>query len=172
MRNFWSIPALMILLTACSLPESKTVSVETNDQDSIVKESVFGETDTTFQVNSRTFVDSGYEKRADGNDWIAVKIDSIAPDTITVKVFSRADIKKPTCNFYSKAFELEKGIYKSVNTDPVVMFTLEEDVLHVGGISEEENQKLMFYCSGGGNLVGDYQLLTAPIDTIRTDTIQ
>ena len=175
MKVYYLTVFALLSLMSCNNPKSD-VEINSNPNLTDIDSSKFAgqylEIDTTYQVNQRTFVSEDYAKRNEGYDWIAVDIDSIGVDTITVKVFSRSDIKKPTCNFYAKAFELEKGIYRSINTDPIVMITLDGEDLHLGSVSEEENQKLMFYCSGGGNLVGDYQLLKETIDSSQLDSIK
>lgn len=126
--------------------------------------------DSTFQVKNRVFVTPDYGKRNEGLPWMAVQLDSIARDTIAVKLISGN--RKENCNYFSHAFELEKGIYRSVNTDPVVMFTIDGETLHIGASSEEEEEKLSFYCADKSNFIGDYTLLKEPLDTLKTDSIK
>ncbi|MDO5654869.1 MAG: hypothetical protein Q4G27_01875 [Flavobacteriaceae bacterium] len=168
----FTILILWTLISCVKTADERSFEKNVNSNNSeILQKDLEKEVDTTFIIKKRTFVDAGYSKRHEGSDWIAIDVDSIAPDTVSFKVFARNDIKKATCNFYSKAYELEKGIYKSIHTDPVVLLTLDGEKLHIGTASKEDDQKLMFYCSGGGNFIGDYDLLKEPMDTIKLDTI-
>ena len=126
--------------------------------------------DSTFQVKNRVFVTSDYLKRNEGLPWMAVQLDSIAKDTIAIKLISGQ--QKENCNYFTHAFELEKGIYRSVNTDPIVLFTLDGETLHIGTPSEKDDKKLSFYCSDNSSFIGDYTLLHEPLDTISTDSIK
>ncbi len=49
------------------------------------------------------YASSDYDKRAQGYDWVGVIISANGSDEIDIKVRSRADIKKPSCNFDGKA---------------------------------------------------------------------
>ena len=72
--------------------------------------------DSTFQVKNRVFVTADYGKRHVGLPWMAVQLDSIARDTIVVKLISGN--RKENCNYFSHAFELEKGCLLYTSPSP------------------------------------------------------
>ena len=63
------------------------------------KEGLFGQEQSPSEKTGifGNYVDAGYAQRADGFDWVAVRVRQGDNETIDVSVRSRADKKRPTC---------------------------------------------------------------------------
>lgn len=100
------------------------------------------------------YADEGYEKRAEGNDWVAVSIEKQEDGNFLVVVSARDDIKKPTCSFTGVAtFDAEKGILVAMDQETEIDLSLKDDkTLEISS----PNDALSYYCSGGATLKGEY----------------
>lgn len=116
------------------------------------------------------YVSSGYAKREEGYDWVAVLItaneSAHGTEQINIKVRARSDIKKPTCSFDGQATLMGQdnahGIIFATTANNSKVF-----LQFKGGkliIDSEDQYALNYYCSGGGSLVGDYQKLAGKIE--------
>lgn len=60
------------------------------------------------------YVSDFYAQRNEGYDWVAVSVKKNSPDEIFLSVRSRADKKKPTCTFDTKAYKINDSTYVAV----------------------------------------------------------
>ncbi|GAF63017.1 hypothetical protein JCM18903_3137 [Psychrobacter sp. JCM 18903] len=112
------------------------------------------------------YADEGYEKRAQGYDWVGVMVRAESDQQINIKVRARSDIKKPSCQFDSKATLMGQDdahgiIFQSKVNDSTAFFQFKDDKLT---IDSQDKYALNYFCSGGGTLIGDYQKLTTDLE--------
>lgn len=115
------------------------------------------------------YASSGYDKRAQGNDWVGVMIradDADNSDQINIKVRARSDVKKPTCHFDGQATLMGQDkahgvIFQTTVNDSMAFFQFKEGQLT---IDSQDKYVLNQFCSGGGSIVGDYQKLQSNLE--------
>ena len=112
------------------------------------------------------YADEGYEKRAQGYDWVGVMVRAESDQQINIKVRARSDIKKPSCQFDGKATLMGQDdahgiIFQSKVNDSTAFFQFKDDKLT---IDSQDKYALNYFCSGGGTLIGDYQKLTTDLE--------
>lgn len=112
------------------------------------------------------YADEGYEKRAQGYDWVGVMVRAESDQKINIKVRARSDIKKPSCQFDGKATLMGQDdahgiIFQSKVNDSTAFFQFKDDKLT---IDSQDKYALNYFCSGGGTLIGDYQKLTTDLE--------
>lgn len=112
------------------------------------------------------YADEGYEKRAQGYDWVGVMVRAESEQQINIKVRARSDIKKPSCQFDGKATLMGQDdahgiIFQSKVNDSTAFFQFKDDKLT---IDSQDKYALNYFCSGGGTLVGEYQKLTTDLE--------
>ena len=112
------------------------------------------------------YADEGYEKRAQGYDWVGVMVRAESDQKINIKVRARSDIKKPSCQFDGKATLMGQDdahgiIFQSKVNDSTAFFQFKDDKLT---IDSQDKYALNYFCSGGGTLVGEYQKLTTDLE--------
>ena len=112
------------------------------------------------------YADEGYEKRAQGYDWVGVMVRAESDQQINIKVRARSDIKKPSCQFDGKAILMGQDdahgiIFQSKVNDSTAFFQFKDDKLT---IDSQDKYALNYFCSGGGTLIGDYQKLTTDLE--------
>ena len=112
------------------------------------------------------YADEGYEKRAQGYDWVGVMVRAESDQQINIKVRARSDIKKPSCQFDGKATLMGQAdahgiIFQSKVNDSTAFFQFKDDKLT---IDSQDKYALNYFCSGGGTLIGDYQKLTTDLE--------
>jgi len=118
------------------------------------------------------YVTGDYHKRSEGYDWVAVKVHEITDSILQISLRSRADIKKPTCTFDAMAYKTQTaGIFNASIEGYNVIFVFTVDSLVISGETEQDNQQLGYFCSGGGNIAGVYKKLTEPLDTTQIDKV-
>jgi hypothetical protein len=118
------------------------------------------------------YVDNDYKMRNEGYDWVAVKVNQLTDSILQVSVRSRADIKKPTCTFDAKAFKTPAtNTFKASVEGYNIYFVFDADSLLISGETEQDNQMLGYFCSGGASLAGVYRKITEPLDTAQIDKV-
>jgi hypothetical protein len=118
------------------------------------------------------YVTSDYQRRSEGYDWVAVKVNEVTDSILQISIRSRADIKKPTCTFDARAFKTEKSNVFNANVEGYsVSFVFTADSLAISGETEEDNQMLGYFCSGGASLAGVYRKITEPLDSVQIDKV-
>lgn len=118
------------------------------------------------------YVTSEYQKRNEGYDWVAVKVNNISDSILQISVRSRADIKTPTCTFDAKAFKTHvTNTFKASVEGYNIFFVFDADSLLISGETEQDNQMLGYFCSGGGSLSGVYRKISDPLDLTQIDKV-
>ena len=111
---------------------------------------------------SGDYASADYDKRAQGYDWVGVMVRAESDQQIDIKVRSRSDIKKQTCQFDGKAILMGQDaahgtIFQAQANDSTVFFQFKDNMLT---IDSPDKYALNYFCSGGGSLAGEYQKLT------------
>ena len=152
---------ISIALISCNKDSDKTELKENKKEESkSVSKSVM-----YFEGN---YVTDDYSKRNEDFDWSAVTITKKDDSTFHVSVRSRADNKKPSCTFDADAVMTDTVLKASLDGNNIV-FTLDKDVLNISTENSEDIDKLMYYCSGGANMAGNYTRLNEPLDQTQID---
>ncbi|WP_430737002.1 hypothetical protein [Psychrobacter sp. VH5] len=112
------------------------------------------------------YADAGYENRSQGYDWVGVMVRAESDRKIDIKVRSRSDIKKQTCQFDGKATlrgqDAAHGtIFEAQANDSTVFFQFKDNMLT---IDSPDKYALNYFCSGGGSLAGEYQKLVEDLE--------
>ena len=115
------------------------------------------------------YVDNSYHKRNEGYDWVAVSVKESANNEILISVRSRADRKKPTCTFDSKAYKKNDKTYESVYNEKKIIYTFSEDSLCISTENKEDEGLLYFFCSGGATIGGKYSKINESLDPEQVD---
>lgn len=111
---------------------------------------------------SGDYASADYDKRAQGYDWVGVMVRAESDQQIDIKVRSRSDIKKQTCQFDGKATLMGQDaahgtIFQAQANDSTVFFQFKDNMLT---IDSPDKYALNYFCSGGASLAGEYQKLT------------
>lgn len=111
-------------------------------------------TSTDFSGN---YVTEEYEKRAEGYDWLVLKINRSADNTLQVKIQARNDKKKATCSFDGVATPVSENVYKATSGEYSILINFKADKATISSVSDSVNDKnnLRWFCSGGASLA-DY----------------
>jgi hypothetical protein len=119
-------------------------------------------------ANYGHYVSDGYLNRDQGYDWVSVYVKERSPYQVAISVRSRIDRKKPTCTFDGVASIIDQNTLM-INSDFSMQFTFESDSLSIQGKTEEDNNRMYFYCSGGATLAGKYIMIDGPPDPDQVD---
>lgn len=115
------------------------------------------------------YVSDDYKKRGDGYDWIAVTVKEVGTDQLDVSIRSRADKKKPTCTFDTRAYKLDQNTYVADMDGAKLHFKFQNDSVAIFTEKEADMNKLYFYCSGGASLAGSYVKISEQLDDTQID---
>ena len=126
---------------------------------------------TTHTDHTGNYVSSGYSKRTDGYDWVAVKVQQVSETEVSIKVRSRADKKKPTCTFDTKATKLNDSTYQAISNGNHILFSFQGESVRISPKEVSARSMLHFYCSGGASLEGVYTKINEPLDSNVDPTI-
>ena len=115
---------------------------------------------------SGDYASADYDKRVQGYDWVGVMVSAESDRKIDIKVRSRSDIKKQTCQFDGKATlrgqDAAHGtIFEAQANDSTVFFQFKDNMLT---IDSPDTYALNYFCSGGGSLAGEYQKLVEDLE--------
>lgn len=115
---------------------------------------------------SGDYASADYDKRAQGYDWVGVMVRAESDQQIDIKVRSRSDIKKQTCQFDGKATLMGQDaahgtIFQAQANDSTVFFQFKDNMLT---IDSPDKYALNYFCSGGASLAGEYQKLTEDLE--------
>ena len=116
-----------------------------------------------------TYVSNDYQKRNEGYDWVGIIIHENADKSITVKIRSRADLKKPTCTLDATAVSTTDEKYKTVLEGKTVLFSFNNKNLTIDSETEGDSSILSFYCSGGASIKGNYEKIDTDLDSSQVD---
>ena len=115
------------------------------------------------------YVSEDYFKRAEGFDWVSVAVSEAENNQINISVRSRADKKKPTCTFDTKAFKRDENTYETMYDGKRIIFRFTDKNITVATAAQEDSDVLYFFCSGGASLAGTYMKIDEALDTEQID---
>lgn len=112
------------------------------------------------------YASESYELRAQGYDWVGVRVTPLAHNEVSIAVRSRSDIKAPTCTFDGTAklvgSDTAHGIlFQTMANNSVAFFLFKDGTLT---IDSKTPDALRYFCSGGGSLAGEYHKLASAIN--------
>ncbi|GAA0799895.1 hypothetical protein [Psychrobacter piscatorii] len=115
---------------------------------------------------SGDYASADYDKRAQGYDWVGVMVRAESDQQIDIKIRSRSDIKKQTCQFDGKATLMGQDaahgtIFQAQANDSTVFFQFKDNMLT---IDSPDKYALNYFCSGGASLAGEYQKLAEDLE--------
>lgn len=160
-----------VLPTVNSAHHSMVESVSTTasdlpaNQSNVLSDNVLVDTVSIDKV-SADYATAGYDKRAQGYDWVGVMVRAESDRQIDIKVRSRSDIKKPTCHFDGKATLVGQDtahgtIFQTKVNDSIAFFQFKDDTLI---IDSPDKYALNYFCLGGGSLAGEYKKLAKDLE--------
>jgi len=161
-HRFHSIAALTLMASALAAVtgcHNVTPAVKSSVNNAIAVHSV--PVDVMKDYISGDYASADYDKRAKGYDWVGVMVRAESDQQIDIKVRSRSDIKKQTCQFDGKAILMGQDkahgvIFQTKVNDSTAFFQFKDGILT---IDSQDKYALNYFCSGGASLVGDYQKL-------------
>ncbi|MGO2387090.1 MAG: hypothetical protein ACTH6Z_08150 [Psychrobacter sp.] len=144
---------------------STTASDLPANQSNVLSDNVLVDTVSIDKV-SADYATAGYDKRAQGYDWVGLMVRAESDRQIDIKVRSRSDIKKPTCHFDGKATLVGQDtahgtIFQAKVNDSIAFFQFKDDTLI---IDSPDKYALNYFCSGGGSFAGKYKKLAKDLE--------
>ncbi len=116
-----------------------------------------------------TYVDGSYAQRAEGYDWVGVRVKDAGDGQLWVSVRSRADKKRPTCTFDGRVYPSGENTYETVLEGQTAVFEFTGETLEIRPKTESDAQALFFRCSGGATLAGTYTKIQGDLDPAQVD---
>ena len=116
-----------------------------------------------------SYASDGYDKRAQGYDWVGVTVSPAPERQLRIAVRSRADKKKPTCTFDAVARPISPTVYQTSVEGKNIRFTFDRDTVNISNESEADRGLLNYYCSGGGSLADTYRKIRGDLDERQVD---
>ena len=116
-----------------------------------------------------SYASDGYDKRAQGYDWVGVTVSPAPEQQLRIAVRSRADKKKPTCTFDAVARPISPTVYQTLVEGKNIRFTFDRDTVNISTESEADRGLLNYYCSGGGSLADTYRKIRGDLDERQVD---
>ena len=162
-HRFHSIAALTLIATTLAAVtgcHNVTPAVKSSANNAVAVHSI--PVDVMKDYISGDYASADYDKRAQGYDWVGVMVRAESDQQIDIKVRSRSDIKKQTCQFDGKAILMGQDaahgtIFQAQANDSTVFFQFKDNMLT---IDSPNKYALNYFCSGGASLAGEYQKLT------------
>ncbi|MGL5785863.1 MAG: hypothetical protein ACRCX4_03455 [Bacteroidales bacterium] len=158
MRNNagWILFFISILLAGCTKNSDKKVVMSKDEAGEDLLKQWVG-----------CYVTDGYEHREKGFDWVSVCVSQLNDSIAKITVRSRADIKKPTCVFDSKAKLINGNELESDYEGKRILFHLSHDTITVSVPDKDDENILYFFCSGGATLMGEYVKVKGDMDSTQ-----
>ncbi|MGD9328960.1 MAG: PliI family lysozyme inhibitor of I-type lysozyme [Cyclobacteriaceae bacterium] len=170
-KNLLFVVLIIFYLAGCNqtssrksedIPSNEELEAQTrNLQDTVAVQEPGKYTIENIEGN---YVSEGYLKREEGYDWVAVTITAIGTREAYIRIRSRADRKKPTCTYDGIGTIENNGVMKVDFDGKNILFIGDNNVLRITTENEDQEDFLMYFCSGGGNLAGTYKKLEDPLD--------
>lgn len=157
MRNYagWILFFFSLMIAGCSKNGDKKEMMKKAADKGVLKEWV------------GCYVSDGYEHREKGFDWVSICISQINDSIADITVRSRADIKKPTCIFDSKAKLINGNELETDYEGKRIIFHFNEDTLSVSVPDKDDENILYYFCSGGPTLMGEYVKVKGHMDSAQ-----
>lgn len=166
MKNALLYPlALAFLLGAACKGEKK----EKETTESQVQTEAPAATPTGASDLTGAYADESYAKRAEGYDWVGVRVKEAGDDQLWISVRSRADKKRPTCTFDGRVYKVAENTYETVLEGKTAVFEFDGTSLTIHPKTEADAQALYFRCSGGATLAGTYTRIAGDLDPEQVD---
>lgn len=115
------------------------------------------------------YVSDGYSSKDDGADWVAVTVKPIDDYHVKVSIRSRADKKRASCTYDGISMVNTPNTLKVFENKLTILLQFNNGQLTIATDPESDNDKLSFYCSGGGSLVGNYSKIEGNLDQQQID---
>jgi hypothetical protein len=154
------ITLFCVFIMTCkqNIEETQIYNGKTIEQSTKITSDIYG-----------NYVDDSYSKRAEGFDWVAISIKPNNDKSISVSVRSRADKKRPTCTFDTKAFKKNENSYKSIYNGKIIIFEFSEENITISAENPDESNMLYFFCNGGATIAGTYKKINEELDQQQID---
>ena len=162
MRLIYLIFLAVLLSVSC-----KNENTPTENIDSDPEQTDEPQTKTSSILGS--YVDDSYSQRNEGYDWVGVRVTENEDSTIHISVRSRADQKRPTCTWDTKAEKVDDSSYQTWYEGKTILFSFDNNKLSITAENEEDNTALYFFCSGGASVAGSYSKIDGDLDTTQVD---
>ena len=154
-RIILTVVIIMMTIISCNEERNKTETIQSKSQ-------------PTADITGN-YVSDSYDKRSEGYDWVAVTISKINENEIFLSVRSRADNKKPTCTFDSKAYKIDDSTYYTSAEGKRVIIRFTSKAVEIAAEKPEDETALYFFCSGGATVAGTYKKIGEPLDSAQID---
>lgn len=115
------------------------------------------------------YVSNGYDLRNEGYDWTAIKVTKVKEEELKISIRSRADKKRPTCTFDTKAFKKNDTIYEAIYEGKKIIFQFTENNINISAEEAEVKNLLYFFCNGGASIEGTYKKIADELDQEQID---
>ncbi len=159
MKNIIFLICVLTILSACNHKRAEQNKNE-GAKSEIVKKEPEKEVKSNVKSVQGTYVTESYKQRAEGYDWVSVKVTDTGDNAVDISVRSRDDKKKPTCSYEGKAKKIATDVYESIYNDKTILFTFTDSTVVISAKNKEDENILYFFCSGGASLKGTYFKLT------------
>ena len=157
-----------IVFTACN-KETEKNKVEGKKDSSETKSSDNKQLTGSFIEIAGNYVSDAYDKRKEGYDWVSVNVKAAGQNEISIMVRSRADKKKPTCTFDTKAFKVNDTTYSASVDGKKINITFSKTSITIQPEKKEDVAALSFFCSGGATVAGTYLKIAGVLDQDQID---
>lgn len=145
------------------------IGCQSNDKK---EEAIREEAQISSKLNSKyygNYVSDDYNLRNEGYDWVGVIVKPLNEFQAKVSVRSRIDLKKASCTFDNIA-QIENDSVLVCNVDGnTILFEFTNEGLNIKPKTEQDENALYFFCSGGGTLKGFYKKLDGELDEKQID---
>ncbi|GAA3649439.1 hypothetical protein [Flavivirga jejuensis] len=123
----------------------------------------------SFHNNSGNYVSEHYQNRESGYDWVSVNVSQNTPENMKISIRSRADKKRPTCTFDAIAERINDSTFQTIVKQKTILFKFKENNISISTKEFDNRFLLMYFCSGGASLMGDYKKISSELDTTQID---
>ena len=169
MRSLLSLLLLLCFSFAACNKETDTNKVEGKKDSSETKSSENKKLSGTLIDITGNYVSDGYDKRKEGYDWVSVNVKTAGQNEISIMVRSRADKKKPTCTFDTKANKVNDTTYSAMAEGKKIVVTFSKSSVTIQPEKKEDEGALAFFCSGGATVAGNYTKINEALDQEQID---
>lgn len=159
---------LLFVFTACNKETGQNKTDGKKDSSITKQDDGKNKSETTLNI-SGSYTSDGYAKRKEGYDWVSVTVKPSGENEISVMVRSRADKKKPTCTFDTKAIKINDTTYYAMTDGKKIMISFSKTTVTIQTENRQDEAVLAFYCSGGATVAGTYTKISEALDQEQID---
>lgn len=161
-------PIVLYCLSALSLIACRSDFKKTNETDLHNTQEVVKASKVSTDIYGN-YVDNSYKLRNKGYDWLSVSVKKGPDQTLLISVRSRADKKKPTCTFDSRAYKKDDKTYESFYNGKKIIYNFSKNSINISTKYKADENVLAFFCSGGASIAGTYAKIFEPLDPEQLD---